>query len=215
MRNLSGQKFGRLTAVKFIKKVGKKYYWLFKCDCGNEKIIDKRIIAPPSSTTKSCGCLARENAKKRFTENNPTKSHEMSGTRFHRIWNSMQGRCRNKNHSGYYKYGAKGIKICNSWLKFENFRDDMYKSYLKHCKEYGKKQTTIDRIDNKKGYSKKNCRWATIKEQANNKSNNRHFIYKGETMILRGWAEKYNIKYSTLRSRVYRSKLSIDKALKL
>lgn len=214
MKNLSGEKFGRLTAIKFIEKVDRKYYWLFKCDCSNEKIIDKRIVAPPSSTTKSCGCLASENAKKRFTDNNPTKSHNLSGTRFYRIWRAMKGRCRNKNHSCYYKYGKKGIKVCKRWEKFENFKDDMYESYLKHYKEYGEKQTTIDRIDNKKGYSKKNCRWATLKEQTINKTNNRFFSHKGETMILRDWAEKYNIKYTTLRSRIYKNKLLIEKALK-
>lgn len=71
---------------------------------------------------------------------------------------------------------GKGIKVCNKWRIFENFKQDIYKSYKKHIKLFGEKNTQIDRIDNDKGYYKENCRWTTIKGQARNKKNSLHFI---------------------------------------
>lgn len=90
-------------------------------------------------------------------------------TSFYRVWVNIKQRCLNKNSSAYSNYGSRGIKVCKGWLKFENFKKDMYESYLKHIKEFGKKQTTIDRINNDGNYELSNCKWSTRKEQANNK----------------------------------------------
>ena len=96
----------------------------------------------------------------------------MAGSRFHNIWGGMKQRCRNPRDINFDRYGGRGIKVCNRWSIFINFKDDMLESYLAHVKIFGKKQTTIDRRNNDGNYCKKNCKWATYKEQANNTSRN-------------------------------------------
>lgn len=95
--------------------------------------------------------------------------HGLSYSRIYCIWHGMKARCLNSKSKKYNLYGGRGIKVCKRWLKFENFRDDMYASYLKHVKKFGQKNTSLDRINPNKGYSHKNCRWATCAEQRENR----------------------------------------------
>ena len=90
-----------------------------------------------------------------------------SPSRFYRIWRGIQTRCRNIKSPAYKYYGAKGV-VC-LWKNFLDFKNDMYESYLLHVQKFGEKQTQVDRINNDKGYYKKNCRWVTLSEQARNK----------------------------------------------
>ena len=92
----------------------------------------------------------------------------MSNTRFYKIWAGMVKRCKNEKAKQFIDYGGRGIKVCRQWSEFENFRDDLYESYLKHVDMYGEKNTSIDRIDVNEDYTPNNCRWATASEQCRN-----------------------------------------------
>lgn len=136
--------------------------------------------------------------------------HGMKGTHFYEVWKGMKGRCNNPNHVWFKNYGGKGITICKEWDSFEQFRDDLYASYLQHQKE--NTTTTLDRIDNYKGYSKENCRWATRKEQANNFRNNIYVEYKGDRKRLSEWSEITGISYKNLYQRIVTYKMNPEKA---
>lgn len=99
------------------------------------------------------------------------KSQTKSQRKFYTTWENMKIRCNKPNSKHYHNYGGRWIKCM--WATFEQFRDDMREPFIKHCRRYWLKNTTIDRIDNNWNYCKENCRRATIVEQGNNKRNNK------------------------------------------
>ena len=112
----------------------------------------------------------------------------------YRIWSGMLARTRNSNHRYFGRYGGRGIKVCDRWLKYENFLTDMGR---KPSPEH-----SIDRINNDGDYEPGNCRWATKKEQGNNTSTVRWITYKGETKTLRQWAKHLDMSDAALHYRL-------------
>lgn len=120
-------------------------------------------------------------------------SHGMTGTRIHRIWKCMRTRCYNPNRRDYHNYGGRGIGMCPEWDDFQNFYNwAMANGYAENL--------TIDRIDNDKGYSPENCRWATQKEQANNLRKNIKVYYNGKAYSPRDLSELTGISFNTIYS---------------
>lgn len=194
-----GDRFNRWLVIGESIVVNKRRKYLCRCSCGTERYVDYYSLV--RNRSKSCGCLMVELNSCRSMPNH-YKTHNMSHTRFYKIWRGIICRCRYKSHISYKNYGGRGISVCNRWNKFENFRDDMYESYLKHCEEFGEKDTSIDRIDNNGNYELSNCKWATIVEQRNNTRKNRLILCNGEYLSTRQISEKYNINHNTIRSRL-------------
>lgn len=158
-KDLTGQRFGRWVVVE--RQPNSKNgsaRWKVKCDCGNESTVYGFTLR--NGETKSCGCLNAELASKRQKQC-PTfvPKHGMSKTKFYKSWEGMKKRCK---HDVSYK-GQ--IFVCERWNEFENFKHDMYDSYLKHVELYGEKNTSLDRINGYLNYEPNNCRWVTLKEQ--------------------------------------------------
>jgi len=169
------------------KSRGRHPYDLCECECGTRKEVARTNINRGSI---SCGCKSsRATAKTRFT------THGKSRTTIHSVWKHLRQRCDNPKDAAYDDYGARGITYDPRWAVFENFLADMGEA---------PEGMTIDRIDNDGNYSKENCRWATKKEQANNRrlrKNSRYFTYDGETLTATQWAIKLGLNRSILYRR--------------
>jgi hypothetical protein len=203
--NLVGNKFGRLTVIKLHHIKGGSY-WLCKCDCGKKSIVYVGDLR--SNHTKSCGCLHLEKI-----ESGCNFKHGLEGTRFYGIWSKILRRIRNKNCKEYKYYGGRGIKVCEKWLDFTGFRDDMYQSYLQHCKEFGEKNTTINRIKNENDYYYANCEWSTLQEQSENKRTSIYISYNGETMLAKKACKIAGIGYHTFYNRLKLLKWTPEKSI--
>jgi len=157
-RDITGQKFNRLTAIEVAERKGCYTMWRFICDCGQEKVA--RVSHVTSGAIASCGCYQKERQTESATK------HGMSNTRIWRIWMLMHQRCRNPNSTPYPWYGAKGIKVCDAWKTFEQFYADVG--------DPPSESHSIDRINPYGDYEPNNVRWATPKQQRQNTRENYH-----------------------------------------
>jgi|APGre2960657404_1045060.scaffolds.fasta_scaffold54728_2 hypothetical protein len=183
--DLTNQKFGRLTVIGQGAHIGKAKAWNCICDCGNTKLVQTGNLR--SGTTVSCGCFKHEQnkAQKSNTRHGKVKSSTYVS------WQAMKTRCTNPKYKQYYNYGGRGISFPESWTEFKNFLADMGEKPVGY---------TLERIDNNKGYSKENCKWASRQEQATNTRTAKRLTYNNKTMCMLDWSRELKIPYDQIKN---------------
>lgn len=193
--DITGQKFGKLTAIKrngFDLSPSRKHIkWDCICDCGNT--VNVRLNCLKSGNTRSCGCLFVGNIK-----------HGLSKTVEYQTWARIKARCMDKNHPDYYLYGGRGIKLSKEW-------DESFTEFYQDIGDRPSNKHSIDRIDVNGDYSKLNCRWATNYTQSRNKRTNRIIEFNGVKMCLSDWAKKLGLNPTSLHERL--QKWTLEKSL--
>lgn len=197
-KDLTGQKFGRLTALYRLHNTKGKTKWLCICECGNLSEVNYGSLVYGS--TKSCGCLHKEGTH---------HTHNKSNTRLHRIWRNIKSRCYNSNKPDYQYYGARGITVCDEW-------HNDFMSFYNWAVNNGYDDTlTIDRIDVNGYYEPNNCRWVTMKQQSRNRRNIKQYTINGEQHCLSEWCKILGLNFSNVRTRIYSYHWPIERALEL
>ena len=183
--DMTGEKYGKLKVLQqsCIDSRG-EMRWLCKCDCGNETFVGGRNLR--RGLIKSCGCQKNASHGKYYT---PT----------YKTWANVKSRCTNPNDDAYHLYGGKGITLCDRWMSFENFYNDM-----------GDRPDgmTLDRIDNDKGYEPLNCRWATIEQQRRN-TNAKGVSYKPK---IDRWVARVHLNRKEIYLGCFETKQEAEKA---
>lgn len=197
--DLTGQVFGRLTVLEYDHTENGRTFWKCQCSCGNVKVI--RRAALTQGTTVSCGCYCKERVKE------STTTHGYSNTRLYTIWQGIKNRCTKPTDHNWKYYGGRGITICDEW------KDDFVPFYEWAISAGYTDRTTIDRIDNNKGYSPDNCRWTTPVVQGSNKRNNHRVTYQGETKTVMEWVRTLGISKTTLLRRLQQHNGDMEAAL--
>lgn len=201
-RDLTGQRFSRLTVIERspVNQGGRpsKYSWLCQCDCGT--LLSVYHYSLTHGNSRSCGCLKNERIKALRLK------HGLSETVEYRIWEGIRNRCLNPNNHAYAAYGGRGITLCERWDQFEHFLEDV-----------GKRPSplhSIDRYPNNNGnYEPGNVRWATSREQNNNRRDIRMVTYQNRTQSVCDWARELGINTKTLRHRIFQAHMPLDDAM--
>ncbi len=188
--DLTGKTFTYLTVIGRSPKRNARTEWLCCCQCGATRVVDGQDLQRAKDATKSCGCYIREVTAKRSIKHGGTAGTVSNEAR---TYYAMKARCYNPKSHLFDRWGGRGIKVCDRWLdSFANFVADMgSKPTSKH---------SLDRIDNDGDYTPENCRWATPREQARNRSSS--VLHDGKTLAQ--WSEETGIHYQTLSNRLLR-----------
>lgn len=195
--DLTGQRFGRLVVLRYSDKRDGRKAWVCQCDCGTLKEIRGEELR--RGTTVSCGCYRAERIAAGLN-----KPHGKHGTPTYDAWRGMLDRCYKKSHTSYARYGGRGIGVCDRWRQsVDAFFEDMGEKPL---------GLTLERRDSNKDYSLDNCRWATVREQNNNKSDTWHITWNGKTQTMSAWAAELGMSQAALHYRLTKMKLSVEVA---
>lgn len=183
--------FGYWTVLKEGErgKKGSHPTVIVQCRCG--EIRERSIYDLRYGKTKSCGCWRRETIAKRHRTHG--ESHK---TAEYRAWKEMRGRCYRRTNTSYVWYGARGIRVCRRWVKYENFLADMGRK---------PKNTSLERRNNDGHYTPTNCYWASNAQQARNKRTNRWLTHRGVTLTITDWARRLGVDLATLQYRLSRN----------
>jgi hypothetical protein len=198
-----GERFGRWTIISFSGKVTKRKMRLFECvcDCGTQGLISIGDLR--SGHSKSCGCLKKDVTTDRNITHglclDPINKHLLN------VWRNMMDRCYRQTHKHYKNWGGRGISVCEEWHDANQFVE------WGRCNGYAP-NLTIDRINNDGNYEPTNCRWATKKEQGNNRRDCRMIMFNGETKTVTEWSEIVGIDSAAIRHRI-KAGWSTEKAL--
>lgn len=179
-----GDVFGGVIVEKNIGKKGHNQQWSCRCKCGKSFVALASNIR--SGNTKSCGCLKRAVSTKMLT------IHGLHRNPIWSVWKNMMRRCYEETNPAFHNYGGRGIFVCDKWHDVAAFYADMGDR---------PKKMSLDRIDNNKGYSPDNCRWATSKQQNRNRRDNISICIGGEKKLLVEISEETGISYDRLRAR--------------
>lgn len=194
--DLVGQHIGSFVVLEKVSRGrGKNVLWKVRCKCSNEKYLEYGHIK--SGSTKSCGC------QQRTLQSLAKVKHGKTFSREYRVWLGMKNRCKDHDNPDFGRYGARGIRVCERWMDFRNFYEDMG-----DCPP----EMTLDRKDNNLGYSKENCRWATGSEQSRNRRSNRILTFRRESLPMIAWSERYRLPRYLLGARLKRG-WSLEEAL--
>ncbi len=179
LKDITGHRFNRLLVIRYSHSSKSRIaYWVARCDCG--KIVTVSGSGLRKRSTQSCGCLRRDNGR----VNNLKHGHAVNGicTPEYLCWSGMFRRCYDKNNASFKRYGGRGIKVCSKWFDFLSFLSDMG--------ERPSPKHSIDRFPDTNGdYEPKNCRWATAKQQARNRTNNHVLVVLGVKKCISEWSE--------------------------
>ncbi len=185
---------------KFSAAGNKTAMWWCVCECGSKKSIPAGNLV--RGLSKSCGCKKGATISAKVSTHGFSHKSDSDGT--YEIWTNMRNRCNNEANHAFKRYGGRGIKVCQRWDDFTLFLQDMG---TRPSQDH-----SIDRIDNDAGYDPTNCRWATKKEQANNRRSNVIFEANGITQNVAQWASSAGVTTQTLHKRLKRG-WTIEKAI--
>lgn len=195
-KDLTGQVFGNLTVLKYMGSHEQRgAAWLCRCVCGNEVIKKSGALkGGTKSCSASCG-VSRSNqqrAKHGQARGARDTAERNINTKAYNAWKSMKQRCFNPKSEHYARYGGRGITVCSEWV-------DSFETFYKDVGEPPSSKHTLDRIDNDGNYQANNVRWATRKEQANNRETNMYLEMQGLSMTFAEWAEHLNVPYHVVQ----------------
>lgn len=188
--DITGMTFGRLRAIARSDKKSRVPYWACVCECGTVK--DCRHDALTRGAVKSCGCLKSKKLA------GIGYSKELHGYRSHPLyerWRKMMARCYDPSQQGYHRYGGRGISVCAEWQSVSAFVEWGLSSGFDPS-------LTLERINNDGDYEPANCRWATQKEQASNRSTNVYIEIGGENKTISEWSRETGVRTSKISYRV-------------